>query len=109
MNTDERSGALPVEIKVPHMKFPSGSLELFLIGAVHSASQTILSVVSNLQGVVIILRLYHRQHRSKYFFLFDGRARLHVSNNGRLDEEALLTIRTTAAQDSAALALALLY
>src|SRR6185295_11728677 len=103
-----RAGALAVEVEVADMKLPARAFELFLVSTVDGASQTKLRVVSNLQRVVIILRFDNCQHRTKYFFLFDRRARLYISNHGRLNEETLLAIRAAAAHNSPAFALALL-
>src|ERR1044072_5215862 len=107
MNANQRAGTLAVEIKIADVKFPARAFELFLVHTVDRASQSELGIIRNLQRVVIILRFDDRQHRTKYFFLFDRRARLHIGNHGWLNEEPLFAVGTAAAYHSAAFALAL--
>src|SRR5688572_8010673 len=108
MHAHQSAGALPVQVQIANMKLASRALELLFVRAVDGAGQSILSVVRNLERVVVVRRLDYRQHRSEDFFLFNRRAWFHISNNRRLDEEALLAIRATTGEYPTALALTLL-
>src|SRR6267154_3003377 len=107
MHPDERAGAFTIQIKIADMKFAAGALKLNLVSRVHCARQAELSVVGYSQRVVVVIGFDHRQHGSKYLFLLDGPAGLHVRNHRRVDEKSSFAIRATARYHASTLGLAL--
>src|SRR6266850_3546012 len=84
------------------MKLRACFIELRFITTINGASQSELRVVSDLQGVFVVLRFDDGQHRTKDFFLLNCRAGLNVGDNSGLNKETLFAVGTTAYQHSAA-------
>src|SRR5215213_811375 len=101
MHTNQRAGALPVQIEIADMKLSARAMELCFISAVNRTRQTKLRIVRDFQCIVVVLCLDHREHWSKNLFLLDRRTWLHVRDYSRLDKEPLLAIGTAANQNPA--------
>src|SRR6185369_5031395 len=100
MHTNKRAGALTIQIQIPDVKLFARAIQLRFVSAVNRARQTKLRVVRDLERVVVVLSLDDREHWSKDLLLLDRRARLHISDYSRLNEEALLAIGTAADQNA---------
>src|SRR5262245_20699110 len=85
MRAHHGPGALAIEIKVTDPELFARALQLLPRRRVHGAGQTEFGVVGNLQRVVVVARLDHRQHRPEYFFLGDARGWSDVGDYRRLD------------------------
>src|SRR5262245_8256927 len=107
MNSNQRSGALPVQIKITDMKLFAGPVQLCGIATVDSAGQTKLGTVGDLQSVIVVLRFNHCQNWSENLFLFDGAAGFGVCNHGGLYEIPLFSISATTGNDPATFTLSL--
>ena len=58
------------------------------VGAPHRTGKPVLRVVRDPHRVVVVVIAQHRQHRSEYFFLGDGRIRRHLGQDRRFEVEA---------------------
>src|SRR5687768_16318635 len=101
MDTDKRSGAFSIQVKVAYMKVASGLFEICLRRRVHGARQTEFRVVRDLKCMIEVASLDDGQYRSKYLFLLDGGSGLDVIDHGWLDKESILIDTATAGHDLA--------
>src|SRR5215213_11594840 len=105
MHANKRAGTLTVQIQIPDVKLSARAIQLCFVTTVNGARQTKLRVVRDLERVVVALSLDDREHWSKDLLLLDRRARLHVCDHGRLNEEPLLAIGTATNQNAPAFTL----
>src|ERR1700676_386100 len=86
MSPHHSPSTFAVQIKVPYMKRLSRLLQLRRILRINPARQSKLRRISNLQGLIEISRLDHRQNRPKNLLLRNASLRINVRNHRSLHE-----------------------
>ena len=84
MRPHHRPCTLAIDIQIPHEKQFLRLRNLLFVGSVNRPRQPILSSVRQFNGMIEILGLSHRQHRTKHFFLKQTRVNRNIGNDRRL-------------------------
>ena len=84
MRAHRGARTLAIDVQVADMELLNGAFDLLPRLGIDGASQAELGVVRDLQRVIVVLRLDHRQHRPKDFFLLQARLGRDVGNDCRL-------------------------
>src|ERR1043165_6950240 len=108
VRADERACALAVEVEVADVELAARALQLLAVVRVDRAGQAVLRVVGDAERVVEVVRADAGEDGAEDFFLLDAVAGLHVGDDGRLDEEALLAVAAASRHDAPAVRFALL-
>src|SRR5260221_4943412 len=88
VNTHQRPGRFTVKVQVAYVVFLLGPLDTLWVQRVERPCEPVLRVIGDMQGIVKILRLDHRQHWPENFLLGNTRMRVHVGEYRRLDKVA---------------------
>src|SRR5436305_7334161 len=86
VRADERARALAVEVEVADVELAARALQLLAVVRVDGSGQAVLRAVGNPQRLVEVARADAGQDGAEDFLLLDAVARLHVGEDGRLDE-----------------------
>src|SRR5437773_421368 len=99
MSADQRSRALAVEVEVPDVELAPRLLEIRAAAGERRAREAVLGRVDDRQAVVEVLASQERQDGAEDLLAVDARRRLHVADDGRLDEPALLRSALAAGEE----------
>src|SRR4051794_4442343 len=99
MRTDHSACAFPVDIKITHKELTFGLVHFSRIGAEDCASQTVLGIIGELQGVIEVLCFGDGKNGTENLFLEDTRFRTDISNDYWLDEISFASDFLTASDE----------
>src|SRR5258708_6630715 len=101
------AGAFAVEVQVADLQLMPRPLQLLARRGINGAGQAELSVVADLQRVVVVAGFDYGQHQPEDFFLGNARHGCDILDHSGLNEVAFAGfLRRTAAEDHAAFLLA---
>ena len=89
MDSNQGSRTFPIDVEVAYMKPTPSHFDLVLVVGVHGPGQTVLAVIGNIDGLIVVCGFDYGQDGSEDLFLGNDCARFDVEQNSRLYIEAL--------------------
>ena len=83
---DHGTGTFAVDVEIAHEKLIASLLDLLRILAENSAGQSVFGIVGQLQRMLEIARLGHRQHRNENLLLEETRLGVDIGDHRWLDK-----------------------